>query len=169
VCWYLTRAAIYLLHDAGFPVSILTKGGAHARRDLDLFRPGDSFGVTLTCLDTSKSCVWEPNAASPKERIKNLMEAKLAGVDTYISLEPVIYPEETLKIIEATAGFTDHYKVGPLNYYKGELPVPDYDRRKFITSVIELVAVKFKRGIHIKKSFSVPGSPDGYRIGVQLP
>jgi DNA repair photolyase len=169
VCCGLTRAAIDILHRAGFPVAILTKGGARAQRDLDLFRPGDSFGATMTFLDEEKSRQWEPLAASPEERMANLIEAKMAGIDTYVSLEPVIDPDQSLALVAATAGFTDHYKVGPLNYYKGDLPVPNYDRLKFIMSVIDLVTVKFKRSIHIKKSFSVPGSPDGYRIGVQLP
>jgi DNA repair photolyase len=82
VCCVLTRAAIEILHRYGFPVSILTKGGARARHDLDLFRPGDSFGVTITCLDEKKSRLWEPGAASPEERMQNVMEAKMAGIDT---------------------------------------------------------------------------------------
>jgi DNA repair photolyase len=169
-CCALTRAAISVLHKYGFPVSILTKGGPAARRDFDLYRPGDSFGVSLTFIEEKDRRPWEPGAAPAAERIQNLVEAKKAGIDTYISLEPVIDPRQTLLIIDETTGFTDHYKIGPLNYYTGDLPVPDYDRKKFITDAIDRAVVKYERGIHVKKSFSrYCGSPYGYRIGVQLP
>jgi DNA repair photolyase len=170
VCCGLTRAAIDILHRHGFPVSILTKGGPGARHDFDLFRPGDSFGQTITFLDEKKCRQWEPGAAAPEERMQNLMEAKLTGIDTYISLEPVIDPNESIAIIHATARFTDHYKVGPLNYYHGELLVPQYDRKQFITDLINTAVVKYKRGLHIKKSMtSFFGNMEGCRLGMQLP
>ena len=171
VCCAFTRATIEILHRYGFAVSILTKGGVEARHDLDLFRPGDIFGQTIMSLDPDMARQWEPGAAPPEERLANLREAKLAGIDTYISLEPVIAPAASLEVIEASVGFTDHYKVGPLNYYAGDLPVPAYDRAKFVRDAVNLVHIKYKRGIHVKKSFAaaVCGGTGGIRMGVQLP
>ncbi|MFA5420334.1 MAG: hypothetical protein WC341_17910, partial [Bacteroidales bacterium] len=38
----LTRIAIQTLHDNGFPICTLTKGGKRALPDMDLFRPYDA-------------------------------------------------------------------------------------------------------------------------------
>lgn len=166
----IMRATIQLLHKYGHPVAVLTKAGGLAQRDFGLYRPGDSFGVSLTHLDKEKSRQWEPGAADPEIRIGNLIEAKMAGIDTWVSLEPVIDPQESLAIITATAGFVDHYKTGPLNYYKGELPVPVYDWKKYVQDFIYLAAIKYKRGVYVKKAFSsCYGSPNGYRVGDQVP
>jgi hypothetical protein len=103
-------------------------------------------------------------------------EAKKAGIDTYISLEPAMGQALPVAIIEETAGFTDHYKIGKLNY-EGILPdefkaeLEDIDYKKLVTDAIDTAVVKYKRSIHVKGSLSMAacGSPDGYKIGVQLP
>ena len=38
------------------------------------------------------------------------------GIFTYVSLEPIWVPEQSLEIIDRTHEFVDHYKVGKLNY-----------------------------------------------------
>lgn len=112
-----TRNAIWLLHEYGIRVTILTKAGLLAQRDFDLYKPGDSFGTTLTCLDSAQSQVWEPGAALPAERIANLWAAhEKKGISTWVSCEPVIYPETTLDLIRATHRFVDMFKVGKMNY-----------------------------------------------------
>ena len=110
----LTRQAIEILHKNGFNVTILTKG-SNAWRDFDLYHPGDEYAATLTFLDTEKSLQWEPEAAIPWGRILNLRIAHDQGIRTWVSLEPVIEPAETLEIIRQTHTFVDHYKVGTLN------------------------------------------------------
>lgn len=167
---HLVRGAIQKLHDYGHPVAILTKAGQIAQRDFDLYRPGDSFLTTLTLGDDAAAKVWEPNAAPPSERIENLKQAKMAGIDTGVSLEPVIDPAASLEIIEATARFVDHYKTGPLNYYSGNIPVTEYDHKKYVHDFIDLAAIKYNRGIYVKKAFSICcDSPGGYKAGVQVP
>lgn len=113
----ITRRAIEILHKYGFAVSILTKGGTRAERDFDLLRPGDEFAVTLTLIDGDESIAWEPGAALPGERIHSLAEAHKAGIRTWVSLEPVIYPGQTAHLIRSTWQFVDLYKVGSLNYH----------------------------------------------------
>lgn len=39
------------------------------------------------------------------------------GIRTWVSLEPVLYPETTLEIIRQTHVFVDEFKVGTLNYH----------------------------------------------------
>ena len=113
--YHLTHQAIPILHSNGFNVTILTKGGQRAERDFDLYQPGDEFAATLTFMDWVKSYAWEPEAAAPAQRIATLRKAHYHGIKTWVSLEPVIDPAETLEIIRQTHSFVDFYKVGTLN------------------------------------------------------
>ena len=129
----LTRQAIEILHKNGFNVTILTKGGKRAERDFDLLTPKDNFAVTLTFLDEQKSLQWEPKAAIPEERIEALRKAHELGIKTWVSLEPVIEPAESIEIIRQTHTFVDLFKVGLLNYHpKGK----EIDWRKFLQECI---------------------------------
>ena len=114
----LTRAGIEVLKHYGLRVSILTKGGLRATRDFDLLDENDLYGVTMTLLDARESSIWEPYAAPPSERIESLRQAHEKGIPTWVSLEPVIYPEVSLEIIRQTHSFVDEYKVGTLNYHE---------------------------------------------------
>lgn len=115
----LTRETIEILHDTGHHVEILTKGGERALRDIDLLGPHDAFATTLTFPDTffgrEQSNKWEPHAASPAERLEVLEAFHQAGVPTWVSFEPVLYPDGVLSLIAATHTIVDLYKVGKLN------------------------------------------------------
>lgn len=113
----ITRKAIQVLHSCGLNVNILTKGGCRAERDFDLLTNKDWFGVSLTNLADNLSLKWEPLAAPPEERIDSLRVAYNRGIKTWVSLEPVIYPEISLEIIRKTHLFVDEFKVGVLNYH----------------------------------------------------
>jgi len=129
----LTRQAIIILHKNGFNVTILTKGGKRAESDFDLLGPGDEFAVTLTFLDEQKSLQWEPGASPSEERIESLRKAHELGIKTWVSLEPVIEPAESIEIIRQTHTFVDLFKVGLLNYHpRGK----EIDWRKFLQECI---------------------------------
>ncbi len=127
-----TRTAIEILHSYKLPVMILTKGGLLAERDFDLLGGEDWFGVTLTLANTSDSVTWEPHAAVPFERILSLYDAQKQGIKTWVSLEPIIDPEQTISLIKESAAFTNHYKVGKLNHIKPNSTVGD---KVFIGSI----------------------------------
>ena len=112
----LTRMAIQILHANNLRVKILTKGGQRSFRDFDLLGPEDSYGATLTFVDGCDSKYWEPRAASPGERISMLDAAHKKGIPTWVSLEPVIDPKQTLELVRRTHNFVDEYRVGKLNY-----------------------------------------------------
>lgn len=114
----ITRSAIEILHARGMHVTILTKGGKRAMRDFDMLRPGDAFAVTLTCLNPKDSATWEPGGALPMERVDTLRQAYDAGIQTWVSLEPVLYPSQTIDLINITKNFVGHYKVGRMNYHE---------------------------------------------------
>lgn len=113
----LTRKCIMALHECGLNVIILTKGGKRAMRDFDLLTPQDAFATTLTCLHEADSLYWESKSALPKDRIRSLMEAHKRGIETWVSLEPVIYPKDAKHLVELTHEFVGHYKVGTMNYH----------------------------------------------------
>lgn len=112
-----TQDTIKTLHEHGFSVAVLTKGGTRALRDLDLFTPADAFAVTLTCASDAMSREWEPGAALPADRMEALCQFHDAGIPTWVSLEPVLEPRVSLSLIQATHDFVDGYKVGKLNYH----------------------------------------------------
>jgi DNA repair photolyase len=145
----LTRQAIEILHNADHHVTILTKGGRRALRDLDLMGPHDAFATTLTFPDTfsgrEQSNKWEPHAAFPAERIEAIRAYHDAGVPTWVSLEPVLHPDAALECIRQTADITDLYKVGKLNA-DHRLALPEVvraetavDWRRFGIAAIELL------------------------------
>lgn len=132
----ITRQAIQTLHSCGLNFTILTKGGELAQRDFDLYQDGDSFGTTLTLYRVEDFAKWEPKAAPSYERVDNLKEAHRRGIRTWVSLEPVIYPAQTLEIIKWTAPLVDEYKVGTLNYMAPPEPI---DWPKFARDAIDLL------------------------------
>jgi len=111
----LTRKVMEIFNRYGVNWIVLTKGGMRAARDFDLYKPGDSFGSTLTFWRDEDSLKWEPHAALPESRLEALMMAKFKGIKTWVSMEPVIDPEQTLQLIGLTRDYVDLYKVGKLN------------------------------------------------------
>ena len=139
----VTRQAIQILHQYGHHVTVLTKGGSRALRDLDLFTPKDAFATTLTCLDPVKSMIWEPGAASPKDRISTIHKFYNAGIPTWVSLEPVLYPEDALAIIQDTHDFVGLYKIGKLNYHADAKLTDWFKFAANVTSLLDRLGCKY--------------------------
>lgn len=116
----LTRQALEIIQRHGLKSQILTKGAASLiSRDLELMREiKTQFGVTVCFVDDEKRAKWEPHASPVSDRFEILEKAHRAGVSTWVSLEPVIDPEQALAVIEKAAPFVDYWKVGKLNHMK---------------------------------------------------
>jgi len=127
----ITRQAIEILKANGVNFCVLTKGGSRALADIDLYGKGDSFASTLTCYDDKSSLEWEPGAALPQDRFETLRKFHEAGINTWVSLEPVLDPEWVYEIIRRTHTFIDEYKVGVLNYHPraSEINWPKFGKR----------------------------------------
>ena len=117
----LTGTILRMLSGCDVPFQILTKAGHLATRDLRLFGPNDAFAVTLTTLNGRDAAEVEPGAAPPMERVQALKEAKSRGIETWVSLEPVLNPAWSLEIISRTHDFVDLYKIGTLNHATSRL------------------------------------------------
>lgn len=142
----LTREVIRLFKVYNIPFHVLTKGGMRAARDFDLYKKGDAFASTLTFLDEKKSKLWEPKAAPPVDRLNALKLAHSKGIETWVSLEPVVDVNESLAIIKTTAPYVDLFKVGKLNYHPLAATI---DWRKFGYEAIELLE-KLGKAYYIK-------------------
>ncbi|MBR4079682.1 MAG: hypothetical protein IKK29_05675, partial [Christensenellaceae bacterium] len=57
----------------------------------------------------------------PSDRIADLYSAKMKGIKTWVSFEPVLDADEVLRCIEETRSFVDKVKIGKLNYYPSDI------------------------------------------------
>ncbi len=146
----ITRRAIQILHSHGLNFTILTKAGELAQRDFDLYKDGDSFGATLTFTDEAMRRKYEPGASSPADRLMNLKVAHNMGIRTWASMEPVIYPAQTLDLIMAAAPWVDEFKIGKLNH---EQPPEPVDWAKFARDAVDLCNLLQKKYV-IKKDLA---------------
>lgn len=146
----LTREAIKILLAHNLRVSILTKGGHRSERDFDLLasQPDRTmYGATLVFTNEETRKTIEPNAAPTEERIDALKKAHDMGIFTYVSLEPIWVPEQSLEIIDRTHEFVDHYKVGKLNYNAQQRSVDWNKCHKDIVARLE----SYDKDYYIKK------------------
>lgn len=159
-----TRKTLKILRDHGLAFCTLTKGGTRAIRDIELFRPErDAFACTLTSLDELFSRKWERNAALPIERIVALRTFHDRGIFTWVSLEPTLDVDASIKIVEETHDFVDLYKIGRVNY----LPMTKTtDWRDYTLRMLDtLDSVRARH--YIKKDlqlFLPPGHPNCLRV-----
>ena len=136
----LTRRVLEILLENNIPVSILSKGGYNLLQDMDLFLDFGSniqIGASLTFTNEDDSKKWEKNSSTPKERFESLKTIHEKGIKTWSSMEPVIYPEQSLEIMEMTKNYIDSYKIGKLNHFKKH--EDKFDWTRFLNSSIEIM------------------------------
>ena len=139
----ITRRAIQILHKNNLRVTILTKAGELAQRDFDLLGKGDAFATTLTLLDDGEPNLWEPNAGKCEERVANLRQANSLGIETWVSCEPVIYPNQTLALIQATHKFVGMFKVGTMNYHSQGKTVDWHKFARDVKALLDELGCKY--------------------------
>jgi DNA repair photolyase len=147
----LTGAAIALLRRERIPFQVLTKAGRLAMKDFAAYSRDDAFAVTLTSLSEMLRKEHEPKAAPPAERIGALIEAHRRGIETWVSLEPVLDCEESLRIIKETHEFVDHYKIGTLNHCKSDVTMGEW--RDFGKRAVNLCTA-YRRSYWIKQDLA---------------
>jgi len=147
----LTRRVLELLLKYEIPVSILTKGGMNVLQDLDIikdFGANIQVGASLTFTSPEDSRKWEKGAALPEDRFEALKVLHSHGVKTWASMEPVIYPTQSLEILEITEPYVDAYKVGKLNHFpKHEAK---FNWTNFLTAAVGILRHNNKK-FYIKK------------------
>jgi DNA repair photolyase len=147
----IVREVLQLCRKYDHPFQVLTKGGTKAVQDFDLYGPNDRFGVTLTFINDEDSKKWEPDASLPADRIAALKVAHEHGIKTWISLEPVIDPAQTLELIEQTHEFVDEYGVGKLNHNAELEKAIDWSKFK---AAAETLLKKYNKPYKIKRALA---------------
>lgn len=136
----LTREVIQAIKQSGNYVQILTKNPIS--RDFDIMRDCDWFGVTLTGKDDSASRT-EPGAMTAVERLSRLFDANVAGIKTWISLEPVLDPQFCYDLVKNVS--VDLYRIGKLNYFPSDINWARFGH------TIEDLCIKYNRPYYIKE------------------
>lgn len=148
----LTREVLKLMvaHDA--PFAILTKQGDRAPRDFDLLRRARSakFGVTLTAIREGDRVHWEPKCGTIQGRLEALRRAHEDNIRTWVSLEPILYPRDTVTLLEHLADIVDEFKIGRLNYHEHAKTIDWPQARADILDTIKRLGIENK--CYIKES-----------------
>lgn len=150
----LTRRVLELLLKYRIPVSILSKGGYNVLDDLDIilqFGENIQVGGSLTFTNPDDSMKWEKNGALPDERFDTLRILHEQGIKTWASMEPVIYPDQSLEIMDITAPYVDAYKIGKLNHFKKH--EDKFDWSKFLNDSINIMR-RHKKPFYIKNDLA---------------
>lgn len=116
---HLTRHCIETAARHGVGINILTKGKyATVKDDLPLMKSaGVHLGVTLAFNDDDLRRAWAPNASTVFDRYRLIADAHRLGIFTWVSMEPVVFPDEALAVLDAMHDVVDLWKVGKLNYH----------------------------------------------------
>lgn len=117
----LTRQCLEIALKYKIPISILTKSKT-VLDDLDVikeFGENIKIGFTLTFDNMEDSVKWEPEASIPGDRIECLKILNENNIKTWASFEPVIISKQSIAMIIKSLKYTNIYKIGKLNNYKG--------------------------------------------------
>ena len=144
---------VFLLRET--KVAILTKGGCRTLRDMAHFKAfGDRIkvGATLTFRDDLKAREYEPNSAPPSERIAMLKALWENDIRTFVSIEPVLDPDESLTVMEKVIPWVDEFRVGKLNHDRdreARIDWPAFARRakSLLMQVDNTKVIYFKRDL----------------------
>ena len=117
----ITNKALTICQKNHFKkVQVLTKGGMRAVGDLELFKNNEQwkFGSTIIFKDEKLREYWEPGAPSIESRYEAVKIFKKNNIFTWISMEPVIDPDQALAVINDLLPYVDLWKIGKINYFR---------------------------------------------------
>lgn len=136
---HLTRQGISIAAKHGIKIDILTKGDESLiEQDLPLMLESQThLGITLSFSKDATRREWEPMASTVQSRLRILRKAHDMGIYTWVSMEPVIVPQEALEVIRKAHKYVDFWKIGKLNHNKEVESKVDW--AKFRTDVITLL------------------------------
>jgi DNA repair photolyase len=128
----LTEKACLVCWTQKVPVKILTKrADACAIIAHEWHNDMVAVGLTLTGHDE-----LEPNASPNAERIEAMKKLHDAGFKTFVSAEPIVDFESSLKMIDATKDFCSLYKIGLESGKKHE----EKELRRFVVKALAILA-----------------------------
>jgi hypothetical protein len=118
-----------------------------AARDFDLLKENQfDFGTSISFVTQSIASKYEPGAASTDDRIRAIRLAKHAGIRTWISVEPVVNPDEAIMVMKVLKPWVDYWKIGKLNHHPQIEKAIDW--KAFLNKALSILDGK---PVHIKK------------------
>ena len=153
---HLTRQGISIAAKHGIKIDILTKGDKSLiEQDLPLMLESQThLGITLSFSKDATRREWEPMASTVQSRLRILRKAHDMGIYTWVSMEPVIVPQEALEVIRKAHNYVDFWKIGKLNHYKEIEQTIDWP--KFRADAVELLE-SFGNKYYIKEDLRRAG------------
>lgn len=149
----LPISVIKILKKYELPFTILTKAELPTVREVLKVMEGYpkcSFGVSCVFLNEKKALEYEPFAELPDNRYYGMLEAHLRGIKTWVSVEPVIEPNEALLCIGRLLTITDLFWIGKINHQKNM--GKDVDWKAFCGRILETAAIYPEKQFKIKSS-----------------
>ena len=152
---WLTMRSIVACRTLGIVPTVLTKDATFLEdeeRILPLLiaipkqtRKYVRIGFTLTGRDD-----MEPNASTNAERIKAMDKLHWMGFSTFASIEPVVDWESSMRVIEQSLPYCDHYKIGLRSGVKKDYynHAETFERVSYLVEVI----TKAHRDVYLKQS-----------------
>lgn len=117
----ITRAILQALVEKQPRLEILTKSSLFLR-DLDVLSGFDdvTIGVSITTMDADLSRLVEPNASTPRARLKALAKARAAAFNTYVFISPILpYITKLQDILESSQNIAGRVMMEELNFKAG--------------------------------------------------
>jgi len=110
----ITRKCLEILGENNVKVTILTKNPVMAMElDSDLIVKYDvELASTIIWADDNKRIIWEPNTGTIQSRINEMENATKNNIKTWVSIEPIIDPDEVLRVIDLLSGKVCKLKIG---------------------------------------------------------
>lgn len=146
-----TRMAIQSLMLSELPFTVLTKS-ALIDRDFLFFKSYPKFraGFSFTTIDPIEAREWEPGCGYVRDRAAVLQKFKSHGIKTWVSLEPVMSVESTIRVIRELNNFVDFFWVGALQHMQPPTPINLIEAHRQIMEVLDFHHCKYR----FKKSFT---------------
>ena len=115
----ITRQALLICEKYRLRVQVLTKAGLNATRDFDILKRNNwKFGSTIIFQSEKYRLIYEPGAPSIESRYEAVKKAHEMGIYTWVSVEPVIYPEQAIGVMSDLKPYVNFWKVGKLNHFE---------------------------------------------------
>ena len=145
----LTRQSLEIIAKHRLNNQVLTKGCADLiLEDMALMKTARTqLGITLCFSEDTTRKDWEPNSSTIDDRLTILKAAHKEGIFTWVSLEPVIDPDQALAVISMAHPYVNFWKVGKLNHMKEYEQIVDWGR--FLLDA-ETLLTKFGAKYYIK-------------------
>jgi DNA repair photolyase len=129
----LTRKCLEILAETNCQIQIITKSNIVVRDDDILSNTRSTVALTITTADEETAKLLEPNAPSPRERLRAAQDLTRKGIPVSVRIDPIIpfvndQPEKLIKTladIDVRHITSSTYKVKPDNWRRLSTAMPE--------------------------------------------